>query len=267
MRTNKLATKPQTKSEPKTQIERIRDVSPKYAALITRQAELTSRYDAIIEEANGPKDRVDGTLDGKTGEVRYSAVPLAEQFRRSLISWVSQLPKPRPKPVVRNAAAVELVGSDLLSPESDEEINTPEQKPLWSGQDRLAALGAEADVIAAALQLIAPEIRNARKQYSQMVAEQSKEEYQALVTNILDMARGLGQAIQTHHEWTNKKRLDGVAYALFKPINLEAFGNLNEAHTPILAMLIDAAAKGHISPADLPQFKMPIDISHLQGGN
>jgi hypothetical protein len=65
----------------------------------------------------------------------------------------------------------------------------------------------------------------------------------------------------------NQQRLDGVAYSQFKPITLDSYGNLNEPHTPLLAVLIDAAEKGHISPADLPKFKMPIDISYLQGGN
>lgn len=52
--------------------------------------------------------------------------------------------------------------------------------------------------------------------------EQRRADYQKLVTNIVDIARGLGDAILAHHEFINQQRLDGVAYSVFKPINLNA---------------------------------------------
>jgi hypothetical protein len=260
-----VAKLPQTKTEPKTQLERIASVSPRYASLLTKHAELTARFEEIVEEANGPRGRVDGVVDGKTGAVRYNAVPLAEQARRSQVAWVSQLPKPKPKPIVRHAGAVALL-DDLLPEQVPEELSPPPPPASWPGEQRLAELGAEAESITEALKLIAPEITKERKQYSRLVAAQRSAEYQQLVLNIVDIVRELGRAIIQHHKFLDQMRHDGVAYSVFKPINLSAYGNLNEPHTPLLAVLIDAAEKGHISLADLPQFKMPVDISYLQGG-
>ena len=152
------------KSEP-THTDKIRSVHEKYAAILSKHAELTARFDEIIEEANGPRGRVDGTVSVTTGDVTYHPVPLSEQFRRSLESWVSQAPKPVAKPVVRHSGAVALVG-DLLSPQPEAELNPPPPPPSWPGQDRLAALGAEAEAIQEALKLLQPEIAKARKQYS-----------------------------------------------------------------------------------------------------
>jgi hypothetical protein len=260
-----VAKLPQTKTEPRTQIERIAAVSPRYASLLTKHAELTARFEEIIEESNGPRGCVDGVVDGKTGAVRYNAVPLAEQARRSQVSWVSQEPKPKPKPIVRHAGAVALVG-DLLPEQPIEETSPPPPRPSWPGEQRLAELGAESEAIQEAIKLLQPELAKARREYSKMVATQRGGEFSEIVARVLDASRGLGDAILAHHEFITEQRLDGVGYQQFRPLNLDRFGNLNEPHTPLLAVLIDAAEKGHIRPADLPQFKMPVDISYLQGG-
>jgi hypothetical protein len=118
------------KPEPKSQIERIAAVSPRYATLLTKHAELTARFEEIIEEANGPRGRVDGVVDGKTGAVSYNAVPLAEQARRSQVAWVSQAPKPKPKPIVRHAGAVALL-DDLLPEQAPEETSPAPPPPAF----------------------------------------------------------------------------------------------------------------------------------------
>jgi hypothetical protein len=255
------------KSEPKTQTERIAAVSPKYAALIEKNAVLTERYDAIIEEANGPRGRVDGTVSVTTGDVTYHPVPLAEQFRRSLISWVSQLPRVRPKPVVRSAAAVALVGNDLLSPQSEEEINPPAPQPSWSGQDRLAALGAEAETISDALKLIAPELAKGRRDYSKLVAAQRGSEYQEIVEKMVDAAKVLGGAILAHYAFIEAQRQNGVAYSNFRPLNLERFENIDEPYSPLLKLILDAVEKKHVGADRLPSWTMPAPIQYFSGGN
>ena len=74
-------------------IDRIREVHPKYAALLEKQRELLDRQAAAQAEAN----------------------PLGQEERRALLGWVTQQPKPKPKPIVRHAGAVDLVG-ELLKP-------------------------------------------------------------------------------------------------------------------------------------------------------
>jgi hypothetical protein len=259
-----VAKLPQTKTEPKTQIEHIRDVSPKYAALVTRQEELIARYDEIQAEVN-PRGWVRGTFNEKTGAVTYGDVPLGEQARTQP-AWTAQLPRPVVKPVVRDAAAVALLG-DLLPEQLPEEIAPQPLPPSWPGQDRYRALGAELESIQAALKLIAPEISKERKQYSRLVAAQCADEYKAMVTNIVDIAKGLGEAMLAHAEFLNQLRLDGVAYAPLLPLNLSAFGSLSEQHTPLLAVIIDAIEKKHVDGGKLPSWKMPAPIEYFNGGN
>ena len=94
-----MAKIPPTQTKPLTTIDRIREVSPKYAALLEKSAELRAREQELIVEIR----------------------PLADEQRRSQVSWVSQLPKPKPRPVKRHAGATALLG-DLLPEQPIEEI-------------------------------------------------------------------------------------------------------------------------------------------------
>jgi hypothetical protein len=254
------------KSEPLTQLERIAAVHEKYSALVMRQAELIARYDAICEEANGPKGRIDGTVSGTTGAVTYNPVPLAEQFRRSLASWTAQLPKFKPKPIVRHEGAVKLV-SEFLEEQPPEEINPPAPQPLWNGEDKLRALGDEAEAIQEALKLIAPALAKGRRDYSKLVAEKRGAEYQTIAERVVDAAKAFGDALLAHHEFINQQRLDGVAYSTFRPLNLSRFGNLNEPDQPLLRTILDAFELGHVGAGKVPDWKIPAPIEYFNGGN
>jgi hypothetical protein len=253
------------KSEPKSQIEKIRETSPKYAALIEKSAALTARFDEIVEEANGPRGRVDGTVDGKTGAVTYHPVPLAEQFRRSLASWTAQLPKFKPRPIALHAGAVALLG-ELAPDQPSEDINPPPQ-PLWNGEGKLRALGDEAEALQEALKLIAPALAKGRLEHSKAVVAQRSSEYQAIADRVVDAAKAFGDALLAHHEFINQQRLDGVAYSTFRPLNLSRFGNLNEPDQPLLRTILDAFELGHVGAGKIPDWKIPAPIEYFNGGN
>ena len=177
------------KSEPKTQLQRIAAVSPRYAALLEKSAELRAREEELIAEIK----------------------PLAEQQRRSQIGWVSQTPKPKPRPaVVRHEGAVALLG-DLLPEPTLEEVATPAPRPSWPGEQRLADLGAESEAITEAIKLLLPALSAARRDYSKLVAAQRGAEYSAVVERIVDAAKTFGDALLDHHRFIDGQRLDGVA--------------------------------------------------------
>jgi hypothetical protein len=238
-RSNKLA---KLKSDPKTQIERIRDVSPKYAALIERHAELLNRQDAALRES----------------------APLAEEARRSQVSWVSQAPKPKPKPIVRHGGAVALVG-DLLPEQPIEETSPPPPRPSWPGESRLHELGEEAEAIAEALKLLVPEQMKARKAYSKAVAAHRGGEYSEIVERIVDSAKALADAMIEHYKFLDGQRQDGVAYSNFQPLNLEVFGDPSEDFSPLKRLILDAVEKRHVGAGKIPNW-MPVDIAYLQNG-
>jgi hypothetical protein len=182
-------------------------------------------------------------------------------------SWVAQLPKPPPpKPVVRDAAAVALLG-DLLSEQPPEELAPPQAPPSWPEQDRCRALGSELESIQAALKLIAPEISKARKEYSRIVVAQCGEEHREIVGRAVDAAKELGGALLSYYAFLNQMRLNGVAYSQLKPIPLDQFGNLNEESTPLLRLIRDAVERGHAGEEGLPSWKMPAPIEYFNGGN
>ena len=238
-----MATKPQTKPEPKTAIERIADVSPRYSALISKHAQLLSRYDAVIAEAR----------------------PLSEICKRAMESWQAQLPKPKPpKPIVRNAAAVALIGSDLLSPQPEAEINPPPPPPTFDGQFELRALTEEAGNIQEALRLLAGELTSSRKEHSQKVARERGEAYKLIVSNIIDIAVGLGTAIEEHHAFLNEVRLDGAAWRYLRPVDLTAFGELHEASSILMRLVTDAVERGHCGAGKIPKWAPSMSLSLLQ---
>ena len=233
------------KSEHKTQIERIRDVSPKYSAIIEKHAELLARQEAVLKEIG----------------------PLAEQDRRARPSWTAQLPKPKPKPIVRHAGAVALVG-DLLPEQPIEETSPPEPRPSWPGESRLRELSAESEAIAEALKLLIPEQMKARKAYSKAVVAQRGAEYQMLVETIVDAANAFSEALLQHHVFINDRREAGVAWQYFRPIDVTThFGDLSEDFSPLRKLVLAAIEQRHVGAGKLKSLKMPIDIAYLQEGS
>jgi hypothetical protein len=239
-----MATKPQTKSEPKTQIERILKISPRYSALVSKQAELLARQDAVLAEAR----------------------PLSESCKRAMASWQAQLPKPKPpKPIVRSAAAVALIGDGLLSPQSEEEINPQPPPPAFAGQFELRALTDEAENIKEALRLLAGELTSSRKEHSQKVAKERGAEYTAIVERVVDTVLALGDAIEEHHAFLDQQRLDSAAWRYLRPVDLTAFGELNEAGSILMRLVTDAVALGHVSGEKAPKWNPALSLSQLQG--
>lgn len=227
---------------PTTTIERIREVSPRYADLLEKNAELTARHEAVLAEIR----------------------PLSEQERRHNISWISQAPKPQPKPKHRHAGAVALVG-DLLSPQPKDELTPQPLPPAFPGEQRLRELGAESEAVSEAIRLLGPELKKARREFSTTVATQRKAEYQAHAEAVTDAARKLGDAIQKHHAFIDEQRRGGIAYQAYRPLNLERFGNLNEPGSPLMQTILDAIELGHYA-GPIPTWQS-VDILSLQGGN
>jgi hypothetical protein len=230
-------------AKPKTQLDRIRAVDQHYADLLEKNRELYARQE----------------------EVHAETQRLGQEERRSQVSWVVQAPKPKPQPIRRHAGAVALVG-DLLSPQSEEELNPPPPRPSWAGEQRARELGAESEALAEAIKLLAPEITKARKEYSRKVAGSRKAEYTEIVERVVEAANMLGGALLDHHEFINQQRLDGVAWRYFRPLNLDLFGNLDEPFTPLLGVITDAVEKGHVGAGQIPDWKMPVSLDYLQGG-
>lgn len=191
--------------------------------------------------------------------------PLAEQGRRAQVSWVSQAPKPKPRPVERHAGATALLG-DLLPEQPIEEISPPPPRPNWPGEDRLRELGQESEAISEAIKLLLPELTKARIEYSKLVATQRGTEYKAVAEAVVDAARALGDAVLAHHEWITAQRLDGVAYTMYRPLNLERFGNIDEVGSPLLRTILDGVEQGHVGSDKIPAWRMPADIALFAGG-
>ena len=230
-------------AKPKSTTDRIRDVDSHYANLLEKNHDLHARYEEVIEEIK----------------------PLAEQERRTQVGWVSQMPKPKPQPIVRNAAAVALL-EGLISPQPEAEVNPPPPRPSWHGEQRLRELGEEAEAVSEAIKLLVPELARARKEYSRKVAAQRGAEYQAIVGRIVDAAKVLGDALIEHHEFINQQRLDGVSWRYFSPLNVNDFGNVDEDFSPLRRLILDAVEKGHVDASQIPDSKMPVDVAYLQGG-
>lgn len=229
---------------PMTTIDRIREFSPRYSDLLAKNSELVARHEAVLAEI----------------------APLSEQERRHNISWVAQAPRPQPKPIKRHEGAVALVG-ELLSPQPKDELTPQPLPPAFPGEQRLRELGAESESISEAIRLLGPELKNARREFSTMVATQRKAEYQANAEAVTDAARALGDAILAHHAFIDELRRDGVGYQALRPLHLEPFGNLGEPGTILMRTIMDAVERGHVGAGKIPAWKMPTDILSLQGGN
>jgi hypothetical protein len=154
-----------------------------------------------------------------------------------------------------------------LPPQPEEELIPPAPRPSWPGEERLRELGEEAESTSEAIKLLLPELTKARGEYSNLVATQRGTEYSAIAEAVVDATRALGDAIIQHHDFITEQRLDGVAYRNFRPLNLERFGNLDEPGQPLLRTIMDAVENKLVGAGKLPNWKMPADITHFQGGN
>jgi hypothetical protein len=253
--------KPQTTKPEPTQLERIGAVSPRYQALLVKHAALTARFDEIIAEVNaGSPQTMRLSPAGDVVSITPAKLSLVDQAARQ--SWVAQLPKPPPpKPIVRDARAVALIG-DLLDPQPPEELAPQPLPPLWPEQDRYRALGAELESMQAALALISPEIEKARRDYSKKVAELRGGDYTERVARAVDAARELGGALLELHEFVNQARLDGVERRYFRLLNLSQFSDLGENSGPLQKLIADAIELRHVG-GKLPDWKMPAPLDYL----
>ena len=230
------------KSEPKTQIERIREVSPRYADLLVKNSELYAQREVAFKELR----------------------PLAEADRATRPDEMFPQRKAPPKPIKRHSGAVSLVGH-LLTPQPEQEVNPP---PLYVSptENRRRELSEQIESLTEAILLLAPELRRAKRDYSAKVAGQLRSEYVAHVEAVVDTAKGLGDAIFAHHEFINARRLDGVAYQEFRPIRLDSFGNLDDPYAPLMRVILEAVERGHVGAGKIPTWKMSAGIWSLQGG-
>ncbi|WP_136625970.1 hypothetical protein [Bradyrhizobium macuxiense] len=253
-----------TKSEPSL-IDRIAAVHPKYAALLTKQRELLDRQDELQRELNNGTPQIfhfGRSEDGERVSMTPERVSLAERARRATLGWVAQLPKPKPKPKLRHEGAVELVG-ELLSPQPIEELNPPPLPPAWAEEPRYRAIGQELESIAEALKLLAPELTKARREYSELVVAQRREEYQALVESIVDRARAFGDEISRHHTFINQQREDGVEWLHYRPINMGSLAYIADPTCPLNTLIESAIEHRHVGAGKSPRWTVPANIQLL----
>jgi hypothetical protein len=228
-----MATKPTPKQD-------LRTVHPDYAAVADKLNELHKRAD----------------------ELAALARPLNEQAHRHQISWIAQSPKPKPKPVERHAGAAALLG-DLLPPLTPEEIEPPPPPPAWPGEAELRALGAESEAVQEAIRLLQPVWARARAEGSKKVCEQRLPEYRQLVAKLVNAAKQLGDAVLEHHTFVDEIRQQGASWSFLRPLNLEAFGSLDEAYSPVRRVITDAIEAGHVDASAEPAWAMPTDLARL----
>lgn len=85
-----------------------------------------------------------------------------------------------------------------------------------------------------------------------------------MVENAVDAAHKLGDAILALHEFINQARLDGVERHFFRPVNLAAFGDLGEMHTPLCRLIADAIELRHVGAGKMPNWRLPARaLDHL----
>jgi hypothetical protein len=227
------------KTEPKSKLDVIAETHPRYRDLLVAHRDLIAQQDALLAEAK----------------------PLNE-IERKQPAFVTQAPKPKPKPVIRHAGAVALIG-DLLPEQSVEEISPPAPRPNWEGEGRHREIGRELEAISEALKLLSPELTKARNEYSRLVATQHGAEYSGLAERAVDAARDLGVALLAIHNFVNDARLNGVERKYFRPLNLEAFGDLAGDYAPLRALILRAVELGHVGAGKLPDWKMPAPLDYL----
>jgi hypothetical protein len=227
-----MATKPATKQD-------LRAVHPEFAAASDKLNELHRRAD----------------------ELAALMRPLNEEARRHQIGWISQSPKPRAKPVERDAGAVALLG-DLLPPLTADEIDPPPPMPAWPREGELRALGAESVSVQEAIKWLGKIWARERAVGSKKLCEQRLPEYRQLVAKLVDAAKHFGDALVEHHTFVDGIRLQGASWSFLRPLNLEPFGSL-DSDSPVTRMIGDAIEFGHVPAEADPKWKMPTDLARL----
>lgn len=244
-----------TKSKP---IDRSR-----YDALLARQAELLARADEIRREVGAGITTYRTTL-APSGAVTSFGVEedLKVQASRNQLSIES--PKPKPVPKLRHPGGAALL-EGLLEPQPESETNPPEPPASWVGEDRYRAISAEMESLTEAMKLLAEPIAAARKEYSQQVAEQQREEYRAAIAeSVVAAAQALGNAIESHYEYLDTLRLAGVEWRLLRPLDLSAFGDLAESHTPLRRLIDNAVYQGWVGADKKTNWRLPANIQLFQ---
>ncbi len=238
------------------------DVSSRYSALLTKRAELSARFDELRAELGGNTTTCITTTNAAGDVTGHRVVESlgAEAVRHR--TWTAEQPRPQPKPKVRHAGGAALLGH--LLPEPPQEEFNPQPLPSeWSRQDRYREISREIESITEALKLIDPEIEKARREHSQHVAAERIGDYSVLVERAVDRARELGDALLEMHSFINHVRLGGVERKYFRPVNLEAFGDLAMDFTPLMALVRRAVELGHVDAEKLPDWKMPAPLDYL----
>lgn len=221
-------------------LETIREVSPRYAALLQRDSELSAELAELI-----PRGR-------ELTEARH---------RSGTPTWTNEAPRQKPAPVVRHAGAEALLG-ELLPPQPEHETNPPPLPEPWKSQPELREVSAKVEALVEAQKLIGPEIEKARREYSRQAAEQHAKTYAKIAGEVVAAARKLGDAVLAHHEFINQLRLDGVGRKDLRPVNLQGFGDL-EGGTVLFDVIRHAIELGHIDAKQLPTWKLPASLQIL----
>lgn len=259
---------PKLKPQP-TVLDRIGETSPLYRNLLIKHRELLDRAEEIKREIGGNATWWHTVADsaGNVTARRYEESLGAEFVRNK--TWEDDTPRRRQQkpeidePDERQEAAKALLGN-LMPEQPPEEINPPPRHKRWPGQDRYNALAKESDAIQVALGYISRPLEEARREYSKKLVEQRKDEYAERAEAVVDAARALGDAIQSHYQYLDELRLAGVEWRRLRPLNLERYGDLAEPHTPLLQTILDAIELGHVGAGKIPDWRLPANIQLFQ---
>jgi hypothetical protein len=249
---------------PKSQLDRIRETSPRYARLLQRYADLTARQDELNRQIGGNVTTHSWTTDRAGNIVAYKTEESlgAEAGRHH--SWASeaQPPKPAEAPKVR-VGAVELLG-DLIEPREPEPVAPAQPKPAWHREDLYRNIGREQADIADALQMLTPEIEAARKEHSARIGAALAADHTRVVEDLVDAANAFGDKLIAYANFINEQRLAGVERRYFRALNFQSF-DVSESHHPLQLLIADAVEKRHVSAEKRPAWKMPapIELLHL----
>lgn len=251
------------KSETKSKLDHLQEASPHYAALLQRHKELTARQDELRRQIGGNTVTHVSTTDARGNVIGYRVEESLGAEAAKHRTWSSEAPKPQPRPRPRHERGAALL-EGLIEPQSEEELTPPPQKPEWPREEIYRQISREQEDIAAALAMLTPAIEAARKEHSQRLGSARTAEYSALVAHAVDAAREFGESILALFEFTNEARFAGIERRHFGALNLQSF-DLGEGSHPLQLLIADAIAKKHISPGELPSWKIPapIELLHL----
>lgn len=230
-------------------------------ALAAKQAELLARFEELRSEVGAGITTYRTTL-APSGAVTSFGVEedLRTQAGRNQLAIES--PKPKPAPKIRHAGATELLG-ELLPPQPPEEVNPPEPPQSWQGEQRYREIARETESITEALRILGPEIEKERRAYSERVLAQRADGYKEIASGIVDAAQALGNALMEHYSFIDELRLSGVEWRRMRRLDLGAFGDLSESHTPLKKLILSAVEQGHVDGSKIPAWRLPASIQIL----